>query len=68
MLIIRVECGRALLPETRSLPFTPISSTTIESIVLKMCIYVVLLSKTALFWFYNEVLIWNGAIKSLHFE
>ncbi len=47
--IFRVECSEALLPETRDQPFMPISSTTIEPIVLKMYIYVVLLSKTALF-------------------
>ncbi len=67
-MIIRAKRSRVLLPETRDQPFTHISSTTIEPIVLKMCIYVVLLSKTALFSVYNEILIWNGAIKSLHFE
>ncbi len=45
----RVERTGAPLPETRDQPFTPISSATIELILLKMCIYVVLLSKTALF-------------------
>ncbi len=43
------ERSRALLLETRDQPFTPIFSTTTELIVLKMCIYVVLLSKAALF-------------------
>ncbi len=38
-----------LLLETCDQPFTSISSTTIKPIVLKMCIYVVLLYKTALF-------------------
>ncbi len=48
-LFIRVECGGVLLLETRDQPFTPISSTTIEPIVLKICMYVELLSKTAMF-------------------
>ncbi len=47
--ITKAELSRAFLLETRDQPFTHISSTTIEPIVLKMCIYVVLLSKTALF-------------------
>ncbi len=58
----------ALLRKTRDQPFTHISYTTIEPIMLKMCMYVLLLSKTAPFSFYNEILIGNGAIKSLHFE
>ncbi len=47
--VTRAERSEALLLETHNPPFTHISSTTIEPIVLKMCVYVVLLSKTALF-------------------
>ncbi len=46
---LKVERSGALLPQTHDQSFTPISSTTIEPIVLKMCIYVVLLSEIVLF-------------------